>query len=176
MSSTTVNRAQSGFSLAQYITCLNGIVWREALRFVHQRERFAAALVPAVLQARRGNRGLIATGLCFPADRVVLGHRAANDRLSHGAAGAGSIGPDARRARHADLLRHQAAREFCRRHELCYLPDVLCFLGALSAVAGAGGEPPALLCLPVQSVYPCRRTDTLRAVRTNKLDFAGGRL
>ena len=30
MSSTTVNRDQSGFSLAQYITCLNGIVWREA--------------------------------------------------------------------------------------------------------------------------------------------------
>lgn len=45
MSSTTVNRARSGFSFAQYITCLNGIVWREALRFVHQRERFVSALV-----------------------------------------------------------------------------------------------------------------------------------
>ena len=40
---------------------------------------------------------------------------AAADRLSHGAAGADLFGPDARRARHADLLRHQAAREFCRR-------------------------------------------------------------
>src|SRR3982751_4839550 len=35
----------SGFSLAQYAICLNGIVWREALRFLHQRERFIAALV-----------------------------------------------------------------------------------------------------------------------------------
>jgi ABC-2 type transport system permease protein len=36
---------QSGFSLAQYAICLKGIVWRETLRFLHQRERFVAALV-----------------------------------------------------------------------------------------------------------------------------------
>jgi ABC-2 type transport system permease protein len=35
----------SGFSLAQYSICLAGIVWREALRFLHQRERFVSALV-----------------------------------------------------------------------------------------------------------------------------------
>jgi ABC-2 type transport system permease protein len=34
-----------GFSIAQYAICLKGIVWREALRFLHQRERFVAALV-----------------------------------------------------------------------------------------------------------------------------------
>jgi ABC-2 type transport system permease protein len=34
-----------GFSLAQYAICLKGIVWREGLRFLHQRERFVAALV-----------------------------------------------------------------------------------------------------------------------------------
>lgn len=34
-----------GFTLWQYATCLNGITWREALRFLHQRERFIAALV-----------------------------------------------------------------------------------------------------------------------------------
>src|SRR6266853_2682291 len=45
MSSTTVRPAQSGFSFTEYITCLNGIVWREALRFLHQRERFVSALV-----------------------------------------------------------------------------------------------------------------------------------
>ena len=28
-----------------YLTCLTGVLWREALRFVHQRERFIAALV-----------------------------------------------------------------------------------------------------------------------------------
>jgi len=47
MSSTVLNDRQqaAGFSLAQYLTCLNGIVWREALRFLHQRERFISALV-----------------------------------------------------------------------------------------------------------------------------------
>jgi ABC-2 type transport system permease protein len=34
-----------GFSLAQYAICLKGIVWREGLRFLHQRERFVSALV-----------------------------------------------------------------------------------------------------------------------------------
>jgi ABC-2 type transport system permease protein len=34
-----------GFTPGQYFTCLAGIVWREGLRFVHQRERFVAALV-----------------------------------------------------------------------------------------------------------------------------------
>src|SRR6185312_11674093 len=34
-----------GFTLVQYLTCLRGIVWREALRFVHQRERFISAIV-----------------------------------------------------------------------------------------------------------------------------------
>ncbi len=34
-----------GFSSWQYAICLSGITWREALRFLHQRERFVAALV-----------------------------------------------------------------------------------------------------------------------------------
>jgi ABC-2 type transport system permease protein len=38
-------RAPSGFSLSQYLICLKGIVWREGLRFLHQRERFISALV-----------------------------------------------------------------------------------------------------------------------------------
>src|SRR5260370_7064246 len=37
--------AATGFSIALYATCLKGIVWREALRFLHQRERFVSALV-----------------------------------------------------------------------------------------------------------------------------------
>ena len=45
MSTTTLNGMPRGFSLAQYVTCLSGIVWREALRFLHQRERFVSALV-----------------------------------------------------------------------------------------------------------------------------------
>jgi ABC-2 type transport system permease protein len=37
--------AHAGFSAAQYAICLKGIVWREGLRFLHQRERFVSALV-----------------------------------------------------------------------------------------------------------------------------------
>ena len=37
--------ARSGFTLLQYAICLKGIVWRESLRFLHQRERFISALV-----------------------------------------------------------------------------------------------------------------------------------
>ena len=45
MSSTTATPERRGFSVSEYIVCLNGIVWREALRFLHQRERFVSALV-----------------------------------------------------------------------------------------------------------------------------------
>ena len=45
MSSSTVHHNQAGFWVAEYAICLNGIVWREALRFLHQRERFVSALV-----------------------------------------------------------------------------------------------------------------------------------
>src|SRR5258708_21016129 len=111
-------------------------------------------MVSAVLQAIGGNRGLAPPGLRLPADRLVVGYRAAIDRVSHGAAGAGAVGVDAWIARHADFLGHQAAREFRRRDELRDLPDVFRFLRALSAVAGAGGKPNALLRLPVQSIHP----------------------
>jgi ABC-2 type transport system permease protein len=36
---------RSGFSPQQFAICLKGIVWRESLRFLHQRERFISALV-----------------------------------------------------------------------------------------------------------------------------------
>jgi ABC-2 type transport system permease protein len=45
MSVQPSSRVAAGFSIAQYAICLKGIVWREALRFLHQRERFVAALV-----------------------------------------------------------------------------------------------------------------------------------
>jgi ABC-2 type transport system permease protein len=34
-----------GLTPQQYLICLKGIVWREGLRFLHQRERFVSALV-----------------------------------------------------------------------------------------------------------------------------------
>ena len=45
MTSVTLEQTRRGFYFAEYVTCLNGIVWREALRFLHQRERFVSALV-----------------------------------------------------------------------------------------------------------------------------------
>jgi ABC-2 type transport system permease protein len=37
--------ADREFAAGQYLICLAGIIWREALRFLHQRERFVSALV-----------------------------------------------------------------------------------------------------------------------------------
>jgi ABC-2 type transport system permease protein len=45
MSDLTLDTPARGFTLGQYLICLRGIMWREALRFVHQRERFVSALV-----------------------------------------------------------------------------------------------------------------------------------
>ncbi|WP_159718472.1 ABC transporter permease [Geminicoccus flavidas] len=44
MSRETLKR-EAGFPLSAYLICLQGIVGRELLRFLHQRERFVAALV-----------------------------------------------------------------------------------------------------------------------------------
>jgi ABC-2 type transport system permease protein len=45
MTVTTVPERSTGLSFSQYATCMKGIVWREGLRFLHQRERFISALV-----------------------------------------------------------------------------------------------------------------------------------
>src|SRR5206468_12764837 len=45
MTAVVTSGRAAGFSFGQYFTCLNGIVWREGLRFIHQRERFVSALV-----------------------------------------------------------------------------------------------------------------------------------
>ncbi len=45
MSATTLGRARHGLTLGGYAICLEGVLWREALRFIHQRGRFLAALV-----------------------------------------------------------------------------------------------------------------------------------
>jgi ABC-2 type transport system permease protein len=55
MLDTTANSAPSGlearpgFGLRQYLVCLQGILVREGLRFLHQRERFIASLVRPLL-------------------------------------------------------------------------------------------------------------------------------
>src|ERR1700682_1590747 len=75
MSSTTVRQHQNGFSLAEYATCLNGIVWREALRFLHQRERFVSALVRPLVWLfifAAGVRQVLGVSIIPPYETYVL--------------------------------------------------------------------------------------------------------
>lgn len=43
--SVSMDKPRNGFLARQYLICLRGVVWREGLRFLHQRERFVSALV-----------------------------------------------------------------------------------------------------------------------------------
>jgi ABC-2 type transport system permease protein len=70
---TTTERA--GFSPAQYAICLKGIVWREALRFLHQRERFVSALVRPLVWLfifAVGFRQVLGVSIIPPYDVYVL--------------------------------------------------------------------------------------------------------
>ena len=210
--SAAASAAAPRLGLAGYLVCLNGIVWREVLRFVHQRERFFSALVRPLVWLfifAAGFRSVLGVSIIPPYETYVLyevyvtpgligddpalqrhavlaldglrprdrrdarparqplsalvpAHREADRRrslvsllqvyvflliawfweiepplarLPHGAAGLHAVGPDARRARPVPVLGHPAARELRGRHELRDLPDVLCLLGALSALA-----------------------------------------
>jgi ABC-2 type transport system permease protein len=65
----------TGFSLAQYAICMKGIVWREALRFLHQRERFVAALVRPLVWLfifAAGFRQVLGVSIIPPYDTYVL--------------------------------------------------------------------------------------------------------
>ena len=65
----------TGFSIRQYLTCLCGIVWRESLRFLHQRERFIAALVRPLLWLfifAAGFRQVLGVSIIPPYETYVL--------------------------------------------------------------------------------------------------------
>jgi ABC-2 type transport system permease protein len=67
--------ARRGFALAQYAICLKGIVWREALRFLHQRERFVSALVRPLVWLfifAAGFRQVLGISIIPPYDTYVL--------------------------------------------------------------------------------------------------------
>src|ERR1700721_2813353 len=64
-----------GFSLAQYAICLKGVVWREALRFLHQRERFVSALVRPLVWLfifAAGFRSVLGVSIIPPYDTYIL--------------------------------------------------------------------------------------------------------
>src|SRR6185437_3967487 len=63
------------FTLAQYFICLKGIVWREALRFIHQRERFISALVRPLVWLfifAAGFRQVLGVSIIPPYETYVL--------------------------------------------------------------------------------------------------------
>jgi ABC-2 type transport system permease protein len=73
--STSVAAERPGFSLRQYAICLKGIVWREALRFLHQRERFISALVRPLVWLfifAVGFRQVLGVSIMPPYDVYVL--------------------------------------------------------------------------------------------------------
>ena len=64
-----------GFSFGQYLICLHGIAWREALRFVQQRERFVSALVRPLVWLfifAAGFRQILGVSIIPPYDTYVL--------------------------------------------------------------------------------------------------------
>jgi ABC-2 type transport system permease protein len=66
---------EAGFTAGQYAICLMGIVWRESLRFLHQRERFVAALVRPLLWLfifAAGFRQVLGVSIIPPYETYVL--------------------------------------------------------------------------------------------------------
>ncbi len=60
---------------AAYLLCLRGIVWREALRFLHQRARFVAALVRPLVWLfifAAGFRSVLGVSIAPPYETYVL--------------------------------------------------------------------------------------------------------
>jgi ABC-2 type transport system permease protein len=71
----SVDATAKGFNLAQYTICLKGIIWREALRFLHQRERFISALVRPLVWLfifAAGFRSVLGVSIIPPYDTYVL--------------------------------------------------------------------------------------------------------
>jgi ABC-2 type transport system permease protein len=71
----TFTDTRSGFSPKQYAICLEGIIWREGLRFLHQRERFVAALVRPLVWLfifAAGFRQVLGVSIIPPYETYVL--------------------------------------------------------------------------------------------------------
>ena len=74
--SAVQNDAQSDrFGVLHYARCMRGIVWREGLRFLHQRERFVAALVRPLVWLfifAAGFRSVLGVSIIPPYETYVL--------------------------------------------------------------------------------------------------------
>src|SRR5947209_19744385 len=67
--------ARSQLALRQYAICMAGIVWREGLRFLHQRERFVSGLVRPLVWLfifAAGFRQVLGVSIIPPYETCVL--------------------------------------------------------------------------------------------------------
>jgi ABC-2 type transport system permease protein len=68
-------KLRRGLGIWQYFICLKGIVWREGLRFLHQRERFVSALVRPLVWLfifAAGFRSVLGVSIIPPYETYVL--------------------------------------------------------------------------------------------------------
>src|SRR5947208_7047398 len=75
MSAAMVRDDTRPFGARRLWICLNGIVWRESLRFLHQRERFISALVRPLVWLfifAAGFRQVLGVSIIPPYDTYVL--------------------------------------------------------------------------------------------------------
>ena len=75
MVSDAVLEGDRPFGWTQRLICLYGIVWRESLRFLHQRERFISALVRPMVWLfifAAGFRQTLGVSIMPPYDTYVL--------------------------------------------------------------------------------------------------------
>ncbi|HEY0145499.1 MAG TPA: ABC transporter permease [Methylovirgula sp.] len=75
MTSVTTTAPRRGFTFAQYMICMGGIIWREALRFVHQRGRFVSALVRPLVWLfifAAGFRSVLGVSIIPPYETYIL--------------------------------------------------------------------------------------------------------
>src|SRR6201993_3273062 len=75
MTTDVTIRSEARFSAPQYAICLAGIIWREGLRFLHQRERFISALVRPLVWLfifAAGFRQILGVSIIPPYDTYVL--------------------------------------------------------------------------------------------------------
>ncbi|MER0238283.1 ABC transporter permease [Fulvimarina sp. MAC8] len=73
--STVHHDEPTGFSTRAYAICAGGIIWREALRFLHQRERFVSALVRPLLWLfifAAGFRQVLGVSIVAPYQTYIL--------------------------------------------------------------------------------------------------------
>lgn len=73
--SVPADATPGGFPLSAYLICFRGIVWREALRFLHQRERFVSALVRPLLWLfifAAGFRQVLGVSITAPYQTYIL--------------------------------------------------------------------------------------------------------